>query len=343
MPEHFTLKQRFRHRRTVDSYERALSTLAVLVQGAGDQFFAGPALALNQHRRLGGRSPADEFEDFLHAPAAAYQLVIQSNAGPQFAVLLHQPLAVHHIIQSEASDSGHCGHHLQVAFVKLLRWISGIEVNGAQDFFRDHQRHAQQRPHLHVSQALSMAQAVIADYIADQHTGALGGGALHHCPAYANRMSRALHPVPGYGVVFPAAIKQKNGAAFRRHDFKNESQQLPLQRIELAGHPSHRRPGGHSFQIEVVRLIRAQQQERAEVPGFGKFHYAALRILAFIQQENKGGLSYPDLVSMFQLPFIDRHAVHHGAVTALEIANLKSALAGDKHAVAAGERSVRDG
>jgi hypothetical protein len=52
MPEHFGFEQIVRYRRTIHRYERALAPPRARVYRLRDDFFAGSALACDQHRRV---------------------------------------------------------------------------------------------------------------------------------------------------------------------------------------------------------------------------------------------------------------------------------------------------
>ena len=69
--EQFAFQQGFRDGRAIDGDERRVGAVAVLVNGAGDQFLAGAGFAANQHGdRLGGDA-ADFLVDGLHGAAVA--------------------------------------------------------------------------------------------------------------------------------------------------------------------------------------------------------------------------------------------------------------------------------
>ena len=92
--EELRLEQPLGDRRAVDRQERALDPAAVLVDGAGDQFLAGPALAADQDGHVLRRDPADRLVDVEHLRAAADQQVALGPLGAgvgQHDRLVHQP------------------------------------------------------------------------------------------------------------------------------------------------------------------------------------------------------------------------------------------------------------
>src|SRR5581483_12351863 len=96
--EQFALEQRVRDRAAVDGDEWTCGSVAVIVDGPGDEFLAGATLALDQHGRPAPRHLADEFEHFHHlsTPAddgrRAGSLV---KHAPEMAALPHQATMVH--------------------------------------------------------------------------------------------------------------------------------------------------------------------------------------------------------------------------------------------------------
>src|SRR6185295_13789857 len=69
--EELAFEERLGEGRAVDGHERLAGPRAPLVQGAGRQLLAGAALAAQQDGRVGGRRPAEEAVDLLHARALA--------------------------------------------------------------------------------------------------------------------------------------------------------------------------------------------------------------------------------------------------------------------------------
>ena len=70
VPEQLGFDQLARQRRAVDLDERAFLPLAVLVNGAGHELFAGAVLAVDQHARVGRRHRLDQMEQLPHLVAA---------------------------------------------------------------------------------------------------------------------------------------------------------------------------------------------------------------------------------------------------------------------------------
>ena len=93
--EQLALQQRLGNGGAVDGDERLVGAVAVLVEGAGDEFLAGAGLAADQHRDRGGGHPADFLVDVLHGAAAADE---GETGGAGFAQLhrLGHALGVRH-------------------------------------------------------------------------------------------------------------------------------------------------------------------------------------------------------------------------------------------------------
>ncbi len=104
-----------------------LRARAVAMDGVGHQFFAGPALALNQDGRIGGRDPANEVEHFAHAGTSAHHVVFQFDFGAQFLVLLPQLFPVLNVVKGQAGDARDCGHDLQDGFRRTRP--SGLQLS----------------------------------------------------------------------------------------------------------------------------------------------------------------------------------------------------------------------
>ena len=69
--EQFAFQQLFGNGGAVDREERLLAAVAVMVNGAGDEFLAGAAFAGDERGGVAGGDLADELEDLLHRLAAA--------------------------------------------------------------------------------------------------------------------------------------------------------------------------------------------------------------------------------------------------------------------------------
>jgi hypothetical protein len=64
MTEQLAFEERVGDRAAVDRDERAAAALAQVMDRARDQFFAGPGLAMDQHRGVARRNAADEPQHF---------------------------------------------------------------------------------------------------------------------------------------------------------------------------------------------------------------------------------------------------------------------------------------
>ena len=69
--EQFAFEQVFGDGGAVDGEERGLGAMAVMIDGAGDEFLAGAAFAGDERGGVRLRDLADELEDLLHRLAAA--------------------------------------------------------------------------------------------------------------------------------------------------------------------------------------------------------------------------------------------------------------------------------
>ena len=93
--EKLALKQRFGHGAAVHGNHRAARTRAALVDGAGDEFLAGAALAGDEHRGVGRRDEFDLLLHFAQRGALAHEVAAASRGGrlfAQVAVFLFEPL-----------------------------------------------------------------------------------------------------------------------------------------------------------------------------------------------------------------------------------------------------------
>src|SRR5438552_8870677 len=72
--------------RTIDGNECCIGSRTVCVQGMCYQFFASPALALNEHGRVGGSYAPNEFEDFPNLRTGANHVVFDGDLTTKFMV-----------------------------------------------------------------------------------------------------------------------------------------------------------------------------------------------------------------------------------------------------------------
>src|SRR5579872_2946645 len=72
MPEQLAFEDAFRKGRDIERDERLALAAAVLMDGARDQLFSRPVLALNQHRAVGGRDLLQERDDAVHLGTVAH-------------------------------------------------------------------------------------------------------------------------------------------------------------------------------------------------------------------------------------------------------------------------------
>jgi hypothetical protein len=106
--EQFALEQLRRNRCAVDRHERLVGARAAVVQVMREQFLAGAALALDQHRRLGARRAFDERQRVGERLARGDQAPAAGTRAQPFAqarvLRLHAPVrdrlldAVHQVL-----------------------------------------------------------------------------------------------------------------------------------------------------------------------------------------------------------------------------------------------------
>ena len=93
MAEELGFEQRLGNRRAVDGDKRRVGARAQRVQRAGEELLAGPALALEEHRRVRRRRPLQAREHFPQRQVVADQL---RRAAPDRELLLEQQVLGHH-------------------------------------------------------------------------------------------------------------------------------------------------------------------------------------------------------------------------------------------------------
>jgi hypothetical protein len=84
---------------TIDGDEARFGVRTLAVNGASDQFLAGPAFPREQHRRAGRRHLANEIEHALHRQASTHdrvRIVLSIQFAAQILVLLIQFAVAHH-------------------------------------------------------------------------------------------------------------------------------------------------------------------------------------------------------------------------------------------------------
>ena len=92
--EQFAFQQGFGNRRAVDGDERRVGAVAVLVNGAGDEFLARAGFAANEHGDRFGGHPADFLVDVLHGLAPANERVATPAGFAQADRFGHPAVAV---------------------------------------------------------------------------------------------------------------------------------------------------------------------------------------------------------------------------------------------------------
>ena len=81
MAEQLALGQRGAERGDVDRHKRPVRAAAVAMDGAGHQFLAGAAVAVEVDAGVGGGDQGDAFEDLLHGRRGADDLAAGGLAG----------------------------------------------------------------------------------------------------------------------------------------------------------------------------------------------------------------------------------------------------------------------
>jgi len=87
MAEQFTFKQCLRDGAAIDGDHGFVAAAAVIVNRPGNQFLAGAAGAINQHRTIGIRHLVDESENLLNGLAGSDNILV----GKLLLQLLLQP------------------------------------------------------------------------------------------------------------------------------------------------------------------------------------------------------------------------------------------------------------
>ncbi len=334
--EQLALQQGLSDGGAVDGHERPVRAGTVAMDGMRHQLFSRPTFSLNEDSGIGGRDPANEVEYLTHGGTAADHIVFEIDFSAQLLIFPLQLFPVPHVVKGQAGDARHCGHDLQVIFVELRGWAGAVQIDGAQDFFPDHQGNAEQGAHFQLRQGLDLAQGLVAQDIAYQQTDALSQNTLHHGAADPHGMAGPPHPVPGggRGELF-RLIAEQDRAALGRDHVEDEAQKLPLQRVLIANAAN---PGGNLQQgiqvaraagawrqighdlvgLQVERVFRPQQKRRAlEARGLQKFNRILAEVLSiFLEQEDEDGIADIDLVAMSYLLLLHRHSVDQRAIAA---------------------------
>ena len=81
VPEKLAFEQRLGDGSAVDRHEKFLAATAIVMNGAGDEFFARSALARDHHRGLAMRDAADHLENLLHRLRLADDAVLMLLDG----------------------------------------------------------------------------------------------------------------------------------------------------------------------------------------------------------------------------------------------------------------------
>ena len=162
--EEFALQQGFGQGAAVDRDAAFGGPVAALVDGPGDEFLAGAALAGNQDRGLRPGHPFHQGQDFLHDPGLSH------NVGE--AVLFFQFLVQQAVGQDEVAvfQGLGDGHQDFVVLEGLEDVIEGAFFHGRDRFFhgaeRSHDDHRQIRLEL-----LQFVQELDAGHLGHLHVG----------------------------------------------------------------------------------------------------------------------------------------------------------------------------
>ena len=134
--EEFALQKIFRDGGAIDGDERCLRPVAVLVEGAGDEFLAGAGLAANEHGDGLGGDAADFLAHILHGSAGADERGAGGRCvGRQRDWLAHEAAGIGGAVE-QADKFGHLEGLLQIIVsAELGRLDGGFDgaVGGHQD------------------------------------------------------------------------------------------------------------------------------------------------------------------------------------------------------------------
>ena len=87
---------------------------------AGDQLLAGPALAGDEHRRIGRRHAGDAAVDVAHRLAVADHVVIEIERGPELAVRVFERLGAPLVLERRGGDAGNRHHEPEMTLVEAI-------------------------------------------------------------------------------------------------------------------------------------------------------------------------------------------------------------------------------
>ena len=229
------------------------------MNGPCRQFFPGSAFAFNQHGGIRGRDLRQELVNLLHPDAFSHQIVFQVDFRVEPEVLLFQPLQPAGILQSYGGSSGNGRHQLKVIFIKTAGGIGCIQVDAAGHFLEHDQRNAQQGANLRDHQALHASQTGGRRDVRSQDRDPLFQHLASYSAADAHRFDCRAGAVTGKnrGELFPFSIQQ-NGSALGRNHFKNQSQNLLLELIEVAN--GVHRLADSQQRVEIAHYPRTRGQ-----------------------------------------------------------------------------------
>jgi hypothetical protein len=142
VPEQLAFQQRLCQRGAINCHERLIGAFAVLMQGAGGQFFPGAALAGDEHRRIGGRGFGNKLINLLHRRAFANHVVFNIDVRAQTLILALQPLHVARVFQRHRGNTRDGRHQLQMIVIKDGGRLAGGKIDDSQGPTQHLERHA---------------------------------------------------------------------------------------------------------------------------------------------------------------------------------------------------------
>jgi hypothetical protein len=141
MAEQLVLQDRRAEAGAVHRHQPGLAPAAVVVDGPGDQFLAGPALPLDQHRDVAGRHLARGLDDLAHRRAGAddpfkprdvHELLAQGLVLPLERIPLDRPVHLRaEVLQVERLFDEAVG-----PLVHRLHGGADVAVGGHKDYRR---------------------------------------------------------------------------------------------------------------------------------------------------------------------------------------------------------------
>ena len=113
MAKEFTLQQCVHDGCTINGHKRPVGAAAVAVDGAGNEFLSGAALALDQNGGFTRRHPGDKLIHLAHALAFADHAVLDVEFLLQTPILISEPFQVARVFNRQRGHVPERRHQLQ--------------------------------------------------------------------------------------------------------------------------------------------------------------------------------------------------------------------------------------